>query len=80
MKALTQASNYFRYFDKDGSGVLDKPEFAKLHADLVKNKLTTKTLDQAIADLDTNNDGKVEFNEYIEWLVRIGSIPVKVMQ
>jgi len=71
---LSRAVQYFRYFDKDGSGVLDRTEFASLHADLVKNKFTTKTLDDCLKDLDSNRDNKISFNEYVDWLVRIGSI------
>eukprot|EP01115_Flamella_aegyptia_P002637 TRINITY_DN136756_c0_g1_i1.p1 TRINITY_DN136756_c0_g1~~TRINITY_DN136756_c0_g1_i1.p1 ORF type:complete len:164 (+),score=63.79 TRINITY_DN136756_c0_g1_i1:45-536(+) len=79
LQALTQASNYFRYFDKDNSGSLDHEEFKKLHADLVKNKWTTKSVEACLADLDSNNDGHIEFNEYVEWLVRLGSLPIKVI-
>jgi len=79
LQKLQTASNYFQYFDKDKSGSIDRKEFTALHADLVKNKFTSKSLDNCLADLDENNDGKVEFNEYIDWLVRLGSIPVKVL-
>jgi len=75
-KKIEVASNYFRYFDKDNSGSIEKSEFNRLHADLVKNKLTTKDLESCLKDLDENSDGRVEFNEYIDWLIRIGSLPI----
>lgn len=59
LQALKTASEYFQYFDKDRSGSVDREEFKKLHADLVKNKFTTKSLDLCLQDLDSNNDGKV---------------------
>jgi len=77
--ALQRASTYFRFFDKHKEGSLNKQEFQSLHADLLKNKFTTKNLEQCLQDLDENNDGKIQFNEYIDWLVRIGSIPIKVL-
>lgn len=103
LKIMNQASTYFAYFDKanamskysdsyqDKSGVINRTEFEALHKDLVKHRLTTKSLEDCLADLDSNGywdsnniskltcdrDGKIGFNEYIDWLVRIGSIPVK---
>lgn len=63
--ALNQASEYFRFFDKDHNGTIDREEFKDLHADLVKNKLTTKNFESCLEDLDTNKDGVIQFNEYI---------------
>jgi len=78
-EALHRSATYFQYFDKDHSGTISAQEFASLHADLVKNKLTTKDLQTSLQDLDEDNDGVIEFNEYIDWLIRIGSIPIKGM-
>jgi len=79
LQALSSAATYFRYFDKNNDGSIDSSEFKALHADLVKNKLTTHSLDACLADLDSNRDGKIQFNEYMDWLIRIGSISVRVM-
>lgn len=46
-----------RYFDTDKSGQLDKAEFANLHADLVKNGMTTLSLDDCFEELDTDASG-----------------------
>uniref|UniRef100_A0A6B2LN05 EF-hand domain-containing protein n=1 Tax=Arcella intermedia TaxID=1963864 RepID=A0A6B2LN05_9EUKA len=73
---LTQSTNYYRYFDKDKSGVLDRDEFTALHADLKRNNLIQRTLEQAIEDLDINHDGRISFNEYVDWLLRMGAIQV----
>eukprot|EP01137_Pigoraptor_chileana_P010757 Opistho-2@60759 len=72
---LQSAAAYFKYFDKDHSGSIDsKSEFPALYADLVKNGFALPALDKCIAALDGNGDGSVSFNEYVDWLVRIGSI------
>jgi len=73
-EALLQAVNYFRYFDKDGSGSLDRKEFPSLYADLVKNNFTKLSLEKCLGDLDKNHDGLISFNEYVDWLIRIGSL------
>eukprot|EP00735_Rhodelphis_limneticus_P006566 TRINITY_DN18987_c0_g1::TRINITY_DN18987_c0_g1_i1::g.21614::m.21614 TRINITY_DN18987_c0_g1::TRINITY_DN18987_c0_g1_i1::g.21614 ORF type:complete len:175 (+),score=14.20,sp/Q8RZB5/CML10_ORYSJ/31.33/6e-16,EF-hand_1/PF00036.27/3.3e-07,EF-hand_1/PF00036.27/0.0036,EF-hand_1/PF00036.27/7.1e-05,EF-hand_1/PF00036.27/0.00047,EF-hand_7/PF13499.1/2.1e-07,EF-hand_7/PF13499.1/1.4e-08,EF-hand_7/PF13499.1/4.4e-10,EF-hand_5/PF13202.1/6.6e-06,EF-hand_5/PF13202.1/2.8,EF-hand_5/PF13202.1/2.9e-05,EF-hand_5/PF13202.1/0 len=78
LQKVEQASAYFRYFDQDASGTISREEFTNLYNDLFRNGLTTKTLDKCLEDLDTNQDGTVGFNEYIDWLARIGSLPVKV--
>merc|ERR1712000_797357 len=77
---ITQAVTYFKYFDKDMDGTIDKEEAKALHADLLKNKMTQYDLETTIKDLDTDGDGKISFNEYVDWLVRKNVIKVKVMQ
>lgn len=73
-EALQRAVSYFRYFDKDASGQVDRQEFRALHADLVKNKFTNMPFEECLRTLDTDGDGSISFNEYIDWLVKIGSL------
>jgi len=73
---VQQAIAYFQFFDKDKSGTIDQVEFKSLHADLVKNQLTTHDYNSALATLDENNDGVIKFNEYMDWLKSIGAIPL----
>lgn len=77
LQKLQNAAKYFRYWDKDGGGSIDREEFKGLHADLVKRGLTDKDLDRCLEDLDENRDGEIQFNEYVDWLVRLGAIPIK---
>jgi Ca2+-binding EF-hand superfamily protein len=66
---MQQAQQYFNHFDKDRSGTISKKEFAALHADLVKHKYRIpENVDQALAQLDSDNSGVVSFNEFIAWL------------
>eukprot|EP01117_Protostelium_nocturnum_P004517 TRINITY_DN1631_c0_g1_i1.p1 TRINITY_DN1631_c0_g1~~TRINITY_DN1631_c0_g1_i1.p1 ORF type:complete len:169 (-),score=61.94 TRINITY_DN1631_c0_g1_i1:64-570(-) len=74
-KLLSNTATYFRYFDKDASGAVDRNEFVGLHADLLRHGITAKPLEQSLEDLDSNRDGEIQFNEYVDWLVRIGSLP-----
>ena len=73
LERLVVASEQFQRFDADCSGVLDAQEFAGLHALLVEQGLTTKPVDRCLADLDTNRDGQISFNEYVAWLNRSGA-------
>lgn len=63
MAAATQAIAYFDHFDQDKSGAIASDEFVYLHADLVKNGYTTKTVEECLADLDSSGDSLISFNE-----------------
>ena len=79
MAACQQCIAYFDHFDQDESGTICDDEFKHLHADLVRNGYTTKPVDECLADLDHTGDGQISFNEYCDWLERIGALKVKVM-
>ncbi|KAL6050478.1 Calmodulin [Balamuthia mandrillaris] len=68
LELLQHNTRYFRYFDKDNNGVLDKEEFRGLHADLVKNNMTKHNFEELWETLDRDQSGFVSFNEYIAWL------------
>lgn len=57
----------------------EKPHRPTERADLTKNAFTTKSLEESLADLDASGDGQVSFNEYVDWLERVGALKVKVM-
>ncbi|KAJ3180925.1 hypothetical protein HDU87_001571 [Geranomyces variabilis] len=66
---LSDISLEFQRFDKDQSGTIDVREFRMLYADLVKRRMTKKTLAGMLEELDNNRDGKVSFNEYVQWVL-----------
>ncbi|KAL2914872.1 hypothetical protein HK105_205614 [Polyrhizophydium stewartii] len=70
LQLLTEISAHFRKFDRDGSGRVDVTEFKHMYADLVKMKLTNKSMLTTLQELDTDRDGKVNFNEYVVWLLK----------
>ena len=55
----------FRYFDKDGSGEITFDEIEELFSQSIadKNKVR-ETLNNIIKEVDVNNDGKINFNEF----------------
>lgn len=73
-QVLQSAVHYFQYFDTDKSGTINSTEFKTLYADLVKHRFTTQSLDDCLRELDRNGDGEISVAEYIDWLIRIGSI------
>ena len=65
-------ATYFK-FDKYRTGELEGNEINQLHAELKKNHVTEKSLDDFLAEVDTKRDGKISFNEYVDWLFLNGN-------
>lgn len=56
----------FDEYDKDGSGFIDKGELSVLARELGE-ELEPDELEEGMKTLDTSGDGKVSFEEFIEW-------------
>ena len=66
----------FSYYDRDNSGSIDKAEFVsivrrdgKISIDAMSNQLLADLFDQ---DIDSNGDGGVTHDEFIQWLLVSG--------
>ena len=70
LQRRSDAAKIFRKYDDDNSGVIDVEEFKGLHAELKMQNLTTHSCEKAMEDMDSDGDGKIEFNEFVEWLDR----------
>ncbi|TPX33581.1 hypothetical protein SmJEL517_g03565 [Synchytrium microbalum] len=64
---LNRAVKNFQKYDKNLSGVIDVKEFPALYKELSAHGLTTKGLAATLEDFDSNRDGKVSFNEFIQY-------------
>ncbi len=65
-KKLAQIRREFDYFDKDGSGQLDKSEFRQLFAILAPDS-KRKEADEGFAAIDEDSSGSIEFDEFVGW-------------
>jgi hypothetical protein len=54
--------------DNDGSGLLDRSEVKQL-AIMLGQKLNSKELDIAMAEIDKDGSGEVDFDEFFAWWV-----------
>jgi Ca2+-binding EF-hand superfamily protein len=68
LRRRQQAATVFSHFDKDRSGSVDRTEFAGLYQLLVKHNLTRRTQEKCLEELDANNDGNIQLNEFVDWL------------
>jgi len=73
------AAETFAKYDTTNKGAISTKDFDAFYKNLVDHKLTTKSKEDCLRDLDSNGDHLVEFGEYVDWLTRIGTIHVKVM-
>merc|ERR1712048_959326 len=60
----------FKTFDVDGSGSIDKDELMKLLGieqitDVTQVKYTEKEVDAIFKEVDINQDGKIDFDEFL---------------
>ncbi|XP_065843021.1 calmodulin-like protein 3 [Oscarella lobularis] len=67
---LTAAIDFFKFYDKDHSGDIDRKEFRAVYDSLKKAGHSLGSFDDALASLDTSGDGLVSLNEYVNWLMR----------
>lgn len=64
----------FKAYDKDQSSTLEKPELRALLADNLgvnENAITQEQLDWHFGKIDLDGDGKITFNEYVPFLIKI---------
>eukprot|EP01048_Picozoa_sp_COSAG05_P003994 COSAG05_NODE_199_length_14500_cov_458.233456_3_plen_340_part_00 len=62
----TLLRDLFNSADADGSGILDRDEVAAVLAEL-GCQLTRAELDKAMAELDTDGSGEVDYDEFSKW-------------
>ncbi|KAJ6252734.1 calmodulin-1 [Anaeramoeba flamelloides] len=59
----------FKILDKDGNGVIDAAELR--HAmTTIGEKMTLEEINEIISEFDTNNDGKIDFNEFVTAILK----------
>lgn len=63
-------SEIFAQLDKDGSGFIDQEEIKSLFASMWGREVADKEVVEAVASIDTNEDGKVSFSEFSNWYFR----------
>ena len=68
----------FAAMDTDGNGVVTKEDLRK-KAKEINYSLSEEELDSTIASMDSDNDGKINLEEFIAAAVRIELNPVYVV-
>lgn len=59
----------FMDWDKDHSGFISKEELRNVMTQVMKGTtLDLSTIDSVFAEMDTNHDGRIEYNEFCSWM------------
>jgi len=58
----------FRYFDKDGDGVISKEEIAQVLSDGGLQTVDMDAVNKVMNDVDANNDGFIDFDEFMRMM------------
>lgn len=70
-KLRTDCAAVFKRYDRKMEGQVSRQEFAKVHRELVREKLVKLDLDTCVSILDSKGDGIVYFNDFITWVERV---------
>ena len=63
---VEEIEELFEQSDTDGNGDIDFGEFSTLLADL-DPLMEHAALETGFRDIDTNKDGRINFDEFLEW-------------
>lgn len=65
----------FRQWDTDRSGFISKVDLERVLVRLLPpgETLTAADVDNLMAEADRNRDGRIDYNEFVEWLTRPGA-------
>ena len=64
----------FKMLDKDNSGRIDQSELLQLLAgEEFRDVYSENQLQQAIAEVDENGDGEIDFNEFLQMMRHIAN-------
>jgi len=71
-KAKHEVIDQFARFDLNGDGVVDRAELARVLKHLDAKVWTDENVSQIMFVADTNKDGRIQFEEFIEWVFGAG--------
>jgi calcium-dependent protein kinase len=59
----------FRKFDANGDGLISKDELTTIFKTLSGSKFDAKDVDSLMAAADLNKDGKIQYKEFVNWVM-----------
>jgi len=77
-QAREDAALVFSQHSGEFENRIPKANFPNFCKDLVTKGLTNKSQQKILEDLDSDQNGYVSYNEYLDWLVRVGPIKQRV--
>lgn len=56
----------FNFFDRDGNGMIELPEFIELLT-VLSPKTKVSSVEEGFNLIDDNHDGSIDFEEFVHW-------------
>jgi len=56
----------FNFFDRDGNGLIELPEFIELLT-VLSPKTKVSSVEEGFNLIDDNHDGSIDFEEFVHW-------------
>ncbi|MEM9493691.1 MAG: EF-hand domain-containing protein [Myxococcota bacterium] len=63
---IAELREIFGHYDDNGNGVIDRDEFRAL-LEALDAQLTDDEIDAGLRAVDSNGNGQIEFEEFLEW-------------
>ena len=63
---VEEARSNFNFFDRDGNGQIDLPEFIELLT-VISPKTKASHVEEGFRLIDSNDDGYIDFEEFLDW-------------
>jgi len=64
---VRQVSDFFKQYDEELTGYLTIEQFTPLWDSLVDNGEVTSSLEDCLAEVDSDGDGRISLNEFLKW-------------
>jgi Ca2+-binding EF-hand superfamily protein len=69
---LTQVHTYFKYYDEENNGELNRAEFLNVYNYMKDSGYVLEDFELVFDEIDTTKDGTINYNEFIVWMVGVG--------
>lgn len=63
---IQEIKSNFEFFDRDGNGQIDLPEFIELLT-VISPKTKASHVEDGFKLIDSNSDGFIDFDEFLAW-------------
>jgi Ca2+-binding EF-hand superfamily protein len=63
---LNDIRSEFNFFDRDGNGMIELPEFIELLT-VLSPKTKVSSVEEGFNLIDDNRDGSIDFEEFVHW-------------
>jgi Ca2+-binding EF-hand superfamily protein len=68
---VTELIQVFKHYDSDKNEMMDSKEFKQVCVDLGQRDITDDKVQEILAEVDRNNDGVIQFDEFLHMFAQL---------